>query len=144
MKNIIKIIYFFVFNYNISIPEVLKLIRYNIFYRTYFSLKYYKGVNDGKDNIRDIIENCGGKIFKENNNECLDENDKLFFICRKDDYLNLKEKINNDLKIYKNSKLVNDKYVVDCFYFMTNLEDELDNSEYSFKNEDEDLNKSDL
>ena len=144
MKNIIKIIYFFVFNYNISIPEVLKLIRYNIFYRTYFSLKYYKGVNDGKDNIRDIIENCGGKIFKENNNECLDENDKLFFICRKDDYLNLKEKINNDLKIYKNSKLVNDKYVVDCFYFMTNLEDELDNSEYYFKNEDEDLNKSDL
>ena len=41
MKDIIKIIYYFIFNYNIHVHDVLKLIRYNIFYKTYFSLKFY-------------------------------------------------------------------------------------------------------
>ena len=138
MKNVIKIIYFFIFNFNIFISDVIKLIRYNIFYKAYFSLKYYNGFHDGKENLKDIIENCGGQIFQESKNNSFDENDKLFFICKKDDFPKLKDKIKKELLIYKNSKVVNDKYILDSFYFMTNLENELDNSEYSLKIENED------
>ena len=141
MKNIVKIIYYFIFNYNISISDAIKLIRYNIFYKSIFSLKYYKGVYDGKEYLKNIIENCGGEIIKENKINKEDENYKLFFICRRDDYYKFKDKIEKDLKIFKNSKVVNDKYILDSFYFMTNLEKELDSNEYSLKNED-DLNFS--
>ena len=37
---------------------------------------------------------------------------------------------------YKNSKIVTEKYVLDSFYFMTNLENELNESEY-FINDNE-------
>ena len=139
MKDVIKIIYFFMFNYKISISYIIKLIRYNIFFKAYFSLKFYKGVLDGKNNIKDIIETCGGQVLEDDINIKFDQNDKLFFICRNDEYPKLKDKIQKELRIYQNSKLVNDKFILDSFYFMTNLENELDSSEYSPKvgNEDE-------
>ena len=39
------------------------------------------------------------------------------------------------MMIYNNSKLVSDKFILDSFYFMTNLENELNDPEYSFNNE---------
>ncbi len=128
MKDIIKIIYYFVFNYDIHVPDALKLIRYNIFYKRFFNISLYKG--EGKDILKDIIENCGGEIYNENNINNNDE--KIFIICRKDDYNILKDKIQKEMLIYKNSILVTEKYVLDSFYFLTNLENELDSSEYSF------------
>ena len=129
MKNIIKIIYYFVFNYDIHVYDILKLIRYNIFYKTYFSLKYYKGT--GKDILINIIENCGGKICDENKYNLLND-EKLFFICRKDDYFSIKGNIREELLLFNNSKVVNEKYILDSFFFMTNLEKELNESEYAF------------
>jgi hypothetical protein len=41
MKDIIKIIYYFVFYFDINVPDAIKLIRYNIFYNRYFCLEFY-------------------------------------------------------------------------------------------------------
>ena len=127
MKDIIKLIYYFVFYYDIHVPDILKLIRFNVFYKSYFSLSFYKG--EGRDILRDIIENCGGEVYEKNENN----KNKLIFICRKDDYLSLKDKIKKELIIYENSELANEKYILNSFYFFTNLE--LKDSEYSMNNE---------
>ena len=136
MKDIIKIIYYLLFNCNISISEILKLIRYNIFFEIYFNLKFYEG--EGKYILKDIIENCGGEIIEENKNNIFNnDNKKIFYVCKKEDYSFLKDKIKKELMEYKNSKIVTEKYVLDSFYFMTNLENELNESEY-FINDNED------
>ena len=133
MKDIIKIVYYFLFNYDINVSDSLKLIRYNIFYNTYFNLKYYKNDNgDGINILKNIIENCGGQLFEENKYNKIN---KLFFVCRKEDYLKFKDEIQKEIKIYNNSEVVNDKFILDSFYFMTNLESELNDPEYSFNND---------
>ena len=38
----------------------------------------------------------------------------------------------------ENYKVVSEKYILNSFFFMTNLEDELNNSEYCFDLKDED------
>ena len=130
MKNIVKIIYYFVFTYNTSVPDILKLIRYNIFYKTYFNLSFYKGE---KEILKHIIRNCGGKIYDDKiNNKFKDE--KLFFVCRKEDYSFFKDKIKNEMLAYRISKVVNGKFILDSFYFMTSIENELIDQEYSFEN----------
>ena len=133
MKDVIKIIYYLVFYYDIHAPDALKLIRYNIFYKSFFNLNFYKG--EGKDILRDIIENCGGEIISENKNNY---DGKIFFVCKEDDYPSQKDKIKKESLIYKNYKLVNENYILDSFFFLTNLENELNDKEYSFnKNNDE-------
>ena len=133
MSDVIKIIYYFVFYYDIHVSDALKLIRYNIFYKSYFSLTFYRG--EGKEILIDIIENCGGEIYKEKNDNNEKINGTLYFVCRKDDYPSLKDKIKKELIIYENSKLVNEKYVLDSFYFLTNLENNLNDYEYCVNNE---------
>ena len=125
MKEVIKIIYFFVFYYNIHVPDIIKFIRYNIFYKNYFNLKFYKSVR--KDILIDTIEACGGEIFKKGNNN---QDYKLFFVCRKDDYSKLRDAIEKELLLYEDALVVSDKYIADSFYFMTNLEEELNDPEY--------------
>ena len=129
MKDIIKIVYYFVFYFDINVPDAIKLIRYNIFYNRYFCLEFYKGE---KIILKDIIENCGGQIFDENKQN--KNNAKIFYICKKDDYSSLKDKIKKELIYCKESKVVTEKYILDSFYFMTNLEDEINDSEYSCDN----------
>ena len=97
MKDIIKILYYLLFNYNISISEILKLIRYNIFFEIYFNLKFYKGEGEGKYILKDIIENCGGEIIEENKNNISNNNNKkIFYVCKKEDYSVLKYKIKKE------------------------------------------------
>jgi hypothetical protein len=130
MKDVIKLIYYFVFYYDIPVQNALKLIRYNIFYNRYFSLKYYKGE---KTTLKEIILNCGGQIIETNKES---ENNKIiFYICRKDDYSFLKEKIEKELMCHKESKVVTDRYILDSFFFMTNLENEIDDPDYFFDND---------
>ena len=126
MKEVLKVIYYFVYYYDIHVSDIIKFIRFNIFYKNYFNLKFYKG--EGKNILINTIEACGGEIFKKGNNNNQDY--KLFFICRKDDYSKLKDAIGKELLIYDDALVVSDKYIVDSFYFMTNLEDELNDSEY--------------
>ena len=135
MKDVIKIIYYLVFYYDIHVPDALKLIRYNIFYKTYFNLNFYKG--EGKEILKDIIENCGGQIINKDNDINYD-NEKVFFVCKNDDYPSQKDKIKKECLIYINAKIVNEKYILDSFYFMTNLENELNDMEYSLNNKNKD------
>ena len=130
MKDIIKIIYYFVFYYDIPVPDALKLIRYNIFYNKYFNLKYYKGE---KAILKEIILNCGGQIVEANKES--ENNNKTFYICRKDDYSLFKEKIEKELMCNKESKIVTERYILDSFFFMTNLESEINDPDYSFDND---------
>ena len=125
MKEVIKIIYYFVYYYDIHVQDIIKFIRYNIFYKNCFNLKFYKG--EGKNILIDTIEACGGEIFKKRNNN---QDYKLYFVCRKDDYSKLKDAIEKELLIYEEALVVSDKYIVDSFYFMANLEDELNDPEY--------------
>ena len=129
MKNLIKIVYFLVFNYDIHAPDALKLIRYNIFFKRYFIIDLYQG--EGKDILKDIIETCGGEIYDRNKNKKI-KDEKIFIVCRKDDYNILKEKIKRVMLMNNNSILVTEKFVVDCLFFMTNLENEVDDPEYFF------------
>ena len=129
MKEIIKIIYYLIYNSNIGVPEALKLIRYNIFFNSYFDLDYYYN-KEGYEILKDIIINCGGEIYnpKEKNK---DKDMKFFFVCSSDDYILHKDEINKEKKfLYKNAKVISDKYIINSFYFMSNLENELGNPNY--------------
>ena len=124
MEEIIKIIYYLIYNSNIGVPEALKLIRYNIFYNYCFDLDFYK--KDGNSILKDIIINCGGEIYnpKEKNKF---KDMKFLFVCSSDEYNKYKEDIKKAKKLLvnENAKVVNDKYILNCFYFMNNLENEL-------------------
>ena len=130
MKDIIKIIYYFLFYYDINVQDALKLIRYNIFYNRYFNLKYYKGE---KAILKEIILNCGGQVIEAN--KLSENNNNSFYICRKADFSSLKEKIRKELISNKELKVVTDKYILDSFYFMTNLENEINKPDYSLDND---------
>ena len=135
MKDIIKIIYYLLFNYGVTISDSIKLIRYNIFYKTNFNLTYYKNpFGDGEKILKYIIEICGGKIVNNKNNTKY----KIFFVCRREDYSQFKDRLQKELIIYDNAKVVNDKFIIDSFFFMTNLESELENPDYSFNIKKED------
>ena len=135
MQEIAKIIYYLVYNSNIDVPKALKLIRYNIFYNSYFNLNYSR--NNGINALEDIIVNCGGIIYNENNKKEYD-NMKYFFVCNQEDYPRKKDEIKKDKRGKENCKVVSDKYILNSFYFMTNLEDELNNPQYRLDINDED------
>ena len=45
LKDVIKIIFYLKYNFNVDISIILNLIRYNILHQTYFNLKYYNNNN---------------------------------------------------------------------------------------------------
>ena len=55
---------------------------------------------------------------------------KLFFVCSFDDYYKYKEEIEKEKLVSENFKVISDKYIINSFYFMSNLENELDNPKY--------------
>ena len=77
MKEVIKIIYYLIYNSNMRVPEALKIIRYNIFYNSCFLMNYYE--KDGKEILKEIIINCGGYIYDNKNKEKNNNDMKLFF-----------------------------------------------------------------
>ena len=136
MKEVIKIIYYLIYNSNMRVPEALKIIRYNIFYNSCFNFNFYK--NKGINILKDIIKNCGGIIIEENKNRNEYKGLKLFYVCSLEDYKKYKEDIKKETIWMENYKVVSEKYILNSFFFMTNLEDELNNSEYCFDLKDED------
>ena len=136
MKEVVKIIYYLIYNSNIRVPDALKIIRYNIFYNSYFNLKFYK--NNGINILKEIIKNCGGIIIEDNKNKNEYKELKLFYVCSFEDYNKYKEDIKKEKIWMDNAKVVSEKYILNSFYFMTNLEDELDNPQYCFDFKEED------
>lgn len=140
MREVIKIVYYLTFNYDVHVSDALQLIRFNIFYNKHFCLKYYRdNSNNRLDILKNIIESCGGQIFEENIKTKSQKDYKiLFFVCSKENYFSVLDNIKKDLVIYENSKVISDKYIVDSLFFMTNLENEIDLPEYSFSNPNND------
>ena len=136
MKEVIKIIYYLIYNSNIKVPDALKIIRYNIFYNSCFNLKFYK--NNGINILKEIIKNCGGIIIEDIKNKNEYKELKLFYVCSFEDYNKYKEDIKKEKIWMDNAKVVSEKYILNSFYFMTNLEDELDNPQYCFDFKEED------
>ena len=126
MKEVVKIIYYLIYNSNMRVPEALKMIRYNIFYNSGFNLNFY--AKSGKEILKEIIKNCGG-IILENKKQIIKDM-KLFIVCSSDEYNQKKEEIKKEGIWMENAKVVSDIYILDSFYFMTNLENELNNPQY--------------
>ena len=126
MKEVVKIIYYLIYNSNMRVPEALKMIRYNIFYNSCFNLNFY--ATGGKEILKEIIKNCGGIILENKNQNIKDM--KLFIVCSSDEYNKCKDEIKKERIWMENAKVVSDIYILDCFYFMTNLENELNDPQY--------------
>ena len=139
MKEIIKMIYYLINNYNIYVPDALKIIRYNIFYNCCFNLSFYKQQQKQKeiDILKDIIKNCGGIICdKKNDDEYY--NMKYYFVCTNEDYKKNIEEINKQKIGKKNSKVISDEFIINSFFFMTNLENDDNNEKYYLDSNDKD------
>ena len=143
MIEIVKLIYYLLYKYNIYVPESLKIIRYNIFYNCSFNLNFYKKTPQKKQNERDvnilkhIIINCGGIICDENNFKGY-TNYKYYFVCTKDDYKKNKDEINKQKIGKKSCKVISDEFIINSFFFMTYLGNENNNSKYCLDLNDED------
>ena len=135
MKEVIKIIYYLIYNSNMRVPETLKIIRYNIFYNSYFQMQFYSG--DGKNILKEIIKNCGGVILDKYNQEKDFSDPKIYFVCSIEEYKQNKDEIKKEKIGMENSKVVSDKYILNSFFFMTNLENELENPQYRLDLEDD-------
>ena len=133
MKNVVKQLYILRFIYDIDISLGIKLIRISILNNMKFDLKYL--TFDQKAILTEIVRICGGIIY-ENNYKV--NNERIYLVASKRLY-NLKEKkeeIKNDLEKYPYYFLINEKFILDSYYFMTNLKDFINDPEYTF-NEDE-------
>ena len=63
---------------------------------------------------------------------------KLFIVCSSDEYNQKKEEIKRERIWMETFKVVSDIYILDSFYFMTNLENELNDQQYCLDLEGED------
>ena len=125
MKNVVKVIYYMVYHDEIPISEAIMLIRLNVLYKKYFYLKYIN--KDNIDILSHIIKICGGEIIEPD--ESIEfAMKKKFLVCSFDVYEKERKIILEEKK--DNYLLVNEKFILDCYYFMTDLEDEYENKEY--------------
>ena len=129
MKDIVKIIYYMVYHDKIPLNETLLLIRLNVLYKKYFYLKY---VNKQRINILSgIINICGGEIIEPDESIEFKIKKKIFLVCSFEIYEKERNNILNEVNENSNYLLVNEKFVLDCYYFMTDLADEYQNKEYN-------------
>ena len=129
MKDIVKIIYYMVYHDKIPLNETLMLIRLNVLYKKYFYLKY---VNKQRISILSgIINICGGEIIEPDESIEFKIKKKIFLVCSFEIYEKERNNILNEVNENSNYLLVNEKFVLDCYYFMTDLADEYQNEEYN-------------
>ena len=129
MKDIVKIIYYMVYHDKIPLNETLLLIRLNVLYKKYFYLKY---VNKQRISILSgIINICGGEIIEPDESIEFKIKKKIFLVCSFEIYEKERNNILNEVNENSNYLLVNEKFVLDCYYFMTDLADEYQNEEYN-------------
>ena len=128
-KNVVKQIYLLKFVYDIDIPLAIKMVRMNALANMIFYLKY---VSEKKIEIlKEIIKICGGSLFSH---EKIAENEKVYLIVSNEFYDSneVKELIKRDLEKRPSFVVINDKYLFDSYYFMTNLKSRLNDSEYAY------------
>ena len=128
MKNVIKVIYCMKFIYDIDIPTSIKLIRNCTLTNQKFDLRYLS--YDQKNILIDMVKACGGIIFEKEKDK-KDYDEKIYLVASKMLYELKKDEINKELEENSFYILVNEKYILDTYYFMTNLIDEINDPEYT-------------
>ena len=132
MKNVIKILYYLVFNGFLNIPEAIKLVRLNALNGKIFYLKYLN--DEQKKILSDLISVCGGERYeppKKGGEGTINNTQKIFLVVSKREYESKKEEIMEDLGNNKNFEMINEKFILDSYYFMTDLGDSYKDKEYS-------------
>ena len=115
-----------------DIPLAIKLIRISTLNNMIFDLKYLKNHPYNEKNIiADIIKVCGGIIFEEIN---VQNKDKVYLVISRNIYetKNKRKEIKKDLNNNPNYFLINETFILDTYYFMTNLKDNIKDPEYNF------------
>ena len=128
MKNVIKVIYCMKFIYDIDIPTSIKLIRNCTLNNLKFDLRYLS--YDQKNILIDMVKACGGIIF-EKEKEKKDYDEKIYLVASKILFELKKDEIKKELEENSFYILINEKYILDTYYFMTNLIDEINDPEYT-------------
>ena len=127
MKDVIKILYYMLYYDNVPLNESIKLIRLNIFYEKYFYLKYVS-----KERIKilsDIIEICGGEIVEPDESISY-KMTSVYLVCSMNIYDKEKDNISNEKAKNTKYRIVNEKFILNSYYYMTNLEDDYHDGEY--------------
>ena len=133
MKNVVKQLYYLRFIYDINISLGIKLIRMTTLNNMKFDLKYL--TISQKKILSDIVKICGG-IFFDNNYRI--NNETIYLVASKRLYAlkEKKEEIKNDLANFPYYILINGIFILDSYYFMTNLRDIINDPEYTFNEDD--------
>ena len=80
--------------------------------------------------MSDIIKVCGGEIIEPDDSiNCKMKN--IYLVCSMNNYEKERRNIRNERKINPNYILVNEKFILDSYYFMTDLGDSYKDKEYT-------------
>ena len=132
MKNVIKEIYYLKFVYGINIPLAIKLIRISTLSYMKFYLKYLDFSQ--KVILADMVKVCGGSIYDGKHRE---EDEKIYLVTSKrTGYKLKKEEIDKEIADNPFYILINEKFIIDTYYFMTNLKENINDPEYIFSGSD--------
>jgi hypothetical protein len=128
LKNVLKQIYLLRFVYDLEIPLAIKVIRMS----TLANMIFLPKLNNSQKTeiLKEIIISCGGIIY---NNEPDDMNEKVYLVVSPSNinYDEGREKIRKYLEKNPFMVLINEKFILDSFYFMTNLKAHLNDPEYT-------------
>ena len=132
MKNVIKVLYCLVFHNDLEISDAIKLVRLNALNGKKFYLKF---LNDEQKNIlKDIIETCGGEVHYPPVGEeesIIDLSKKIFLVVSKREYSIREKEIYKEIREHNNYILINEKFILDSYYFMTDLGESYKDKEYT-------------
>ena len=128
MKNVIKSIYYLIYHNEVPLFDAIKLLRLNSLNGKCFYLKYLNPLQ--KNILTDIIVVCGGEIINEPDESISIMMKKIFLVCSMEYFDKNNWEIEEELKKHSNFILVNEKFVLDSYYFMTDLENGYMDSEY--------------
>ena len=129
MKNVIKQIYILKFIYYIDIPLAIKMIRISTLADMTFDLKYL--AYDQRNILTDIVKICGGMLYEK---EYRKKDEKIYLVTSKRlyEYKSRNDEIQKDLSTCPFYVLINERFILDTYYFMTNLKDNINDPEYTF------------
>ena len=130
MKNVIKVIYCLKFIFDLDIRLAIKLIKICTLNNMKFDLKYL--AYDQKCILTDMIKVCGGILYDKNYNYSSDDKERIYLVASKRIYEFKKEEIKEELKKNKKYLLINERFILDTYYFMTDIRNNINDPEYIF------------
>ena len=130
MKDVIKVIYCLKFIFDIDIRLAIKLIKICTLNNMKFDLKYL--AYDQKCILTDMIKVCGGVIYDKNYNYSNNDKEKIYLVASRRIYEFKKEEIKEELKKNKNYFLINERFILDTYYFMTDIRNNINDPEYIY------------